>query len=86
MKHALVLGLLLGAACKTNTPPTPSAHAQVVYQALVDAGCIAQSDSGASDVALEEASDAAPEWFTCMWNGGSVADCGAPCSATSTKK
>ena len=86
MKRALLITLLLGAACKTNTPPPPPSQAQVVFQKLVDAGCIADSDSGASDVALEEASDAAPAWFTCVWNGGSVASCNAPCSSSSTKK
>lgn len=86
MKRALLISALLVGACKTNTPPPAPSQAQVVFQKMVDAGCVADSDSGVSDVLLEEANDAAPAWFTCLWNGGTVASCNVPCSSSSTKK
>ena len=90
----LVLGTLLVAAalvwaasCKPNpTPPPPPVPAQVVYQELVDAGCIAVSATGASDLALENTMDAAPDWLRCLFDGGSVSSCGPQCGPDSTKK
>lgn len=92
--RALVIGTLLVAAtliwaasCKPNpSPPPPPVPAQVVYQELVDAGCIAVSSTGASDLSLENTMDAAPDWLRCLFDGGSVTTCGPDCGAASTKK
>lgn len=64
------------AACQTSPPASP---AQAVYGSLVDAGCLADTDSGLEAVQEEGASDAAPSWLRCLWAGGTVASCGVPC-------
>jgi hypothetical protein len=70
--------------CKVSNPP--SMNATAVYNELVDAGCMAPDDGGATAVAQELAlGDAADPWLTCLFGGGTVASCNVPCSAVSTK-
>ncbi len=75
----LVAAGLMAAACAKPVPISPTAR--TVYSELVDAGCLAATDAGLSSVQEEFNSDAAPPWFGCLWDGGSIATCNTPCSA-----
>ena len=75
--------LLLGGvlvAC-TKTPPTTPTTPVSIYGALVDAGCLAADDSGLAAVQAESQIDAAPSWFGCLLEGGTVTGCNVPCSS-----
>ncbi len=50
-----------------------------IWNALLEAGCVAPDDGGPMTIAQEEALDA-DAWLACMAAGGSVQACGAPCS------
>ena len=72
-------GILL-AACRPTAPPVPQrVDAAVVYQALVEAGCLAPDDGGLAAVVEESQSDAEPSWLACLFDGGTVQSCGVPC-------
>lgn len=76
-----LVGLVVtcGGCTRQQPSPMPAASVQAIYQALVQAGCLAPDDSGLGAVQLGVASDAAPGWFTCLLDGGTVASCGVPC-------
>jgi hypothetical protein len=71
----------IGAACQNPPAPSPT-PAQSVYGELVDAGCLAPSDSGAYWVAQEIAMQNPPSWVTCLADGGRILACGVPCTRT----
>jgi hypothetical protein len=77
MKASAALVLLVG--CKVIVPTSPSD--QSIYQSLVDAGCMAATDAGPSDIAAERALPAPPAWLNCLVNGGTVAGCAVPCTS-----
>ena len=94
MKLAVAMGLagalavLLGLACKP-TPPTPAPlpTPAVIFSELVDAGCIADDDSGAEAIAEEHALEGGGfDWLNCLYDGGSVASCSVPCDAAAGVK
>jgi hypothetical protein len=67
--------------CKpTAVPPQPVDTPSVVYGELVEAGCIAQSPDGIDAIAEEHADPAQPDWFACLFDGGTVFSCNVPCS------
>lgn len=74
---AIVWALIGACACSrpSQTPPGASG----IYFELVEAGCMAPSDSGVASVAEGLASDAAPSWFSCLAEGGTVSGCAVPC-------
>jgi hypothetical protein len=76
-----LMGLVVVCCGCTRTAPTPmpTASAEAIYTALVQAGCLAPDDSGVGAVQLGAASNAAPPWFTCLIDGGTIASCGVPC-------
>lgn len=71
------------AACPSippYTPPqTPNADDVRVYGALVEAGCLASDEGGAIVLDQVHARVDQPAWVACMYDGGSVQACGAPC-------
>jgi hypothetical protein len=81
----LIAVLASGCACSQPTPPpnTPPT-AQDVYVALVDAGCLAPDDAGASAVGKEHDRADSPAWLNCLFGGGvvdkaKIAACAVPC-------
>lgn len=76
------IGLL---GCHVTIPTSPSD--QSVYQSLVEAGCMAATDAGPSDLAAEHAlyladagqNTALVQAVGCLYNGGTVAGCHFPC-------
>jgi hypothetical protein len=81
VKLGLCLALLAALSCKPAPAPAPvaSVSSEAVYNALVDAGCMAPAGDGPDAVAEEGAKASPPGWLTCMFNGGSVGDCETPC-------
>lgn len=78
----LVLAVFgVGAACQNPPSPAPT-PAQAVYGEMVEAGCLAPSDSGAYWVAQEIAMSNPPAWVTCLADGGRILACGVPCTRT----
>lgn len=76
MKRLVVLLALV--ACKSPAPPPSSATR--VWNELLEAGCVAPDDAGPRAIADEYAlKDDADAWLACMWDGGTVAACRAPC-------
>jgi hypothetical protein len=75
--------LVAAAACVPSPPASPTAS--TVYGELVDAGCLAATDSGLAAVQAEHDTDAAPPWFDCLWDGGSVTACDVPCTTSNPK-
>lgn len=73
----LGIAIFLG-ACNGCQPPAPVSTDTSVYQQLVEAGCLASSDSGVAAVAAEHASPN-PTWLSCLYNGGTVQGCAVPC-------
>jgi hypothetical protein len=70
--------------CNTNPQPSPPVSpptsASVIYQELVQGGCMkADPDGGLSAVMAEAQLQPPPPWFLCMLDGGSVAACNTPC-------
>lgn len=78
IRSVAVVWAIIGSCACTTRPQAPSA--QAIYAELVDAGCIAPSDTGAASAAQGLAmADAQPPWFGCLAEGGSVASCAVPC-------
>ena len=76
-----------GADAATDAEPLPveidassvdATTAQVIYEALVEAGCMAADDGGALAIAQEQTLDADP-WLQCLFNNGSIGSCNVPC-------
>jgi hypothetical protein len=68
---------LTGADCKTPpSAPSQPLSADQVTDILVDAGCLAPGSSDA--VAAQLATGHSP-WLACVFEGGSISDCNAPC-------
>jgi len=87
---ALALSVLLAATCKPSPAPPPPAPvvspAVRTYNALVEAGCLQADDAGVEAVAEEYAGFASTEpWIACLWDGGSVSACQAPCDSASLR-
>ena len=68
---------LTGANCKTppSSPSQPLSADQVTAK-LVDAGCMTP---GSSDAVTAQLATGHSPWLACMFEGGSIADCNAPC-------
>ena len=64
-------------ACQPSQPPVTVD--QIVYGELVESGCLQASDGGVQAVQQEHALAAQPTWLGCMYDGGTVQQCGAPC-------
>jgi hypothetical protein len=84
----LSLVVLLGlAACTPTKAPTPAPApgddaadpGVAVYGELVEAGCLAASDSGVAAVDQEHAYADQPSWLGCLFDGGSIGSCNVPC-------
>lgn len=74
MKRLVLLAaLVIGGCSKQPPPPTP---AEKVFSTLVQAKCLANTEDGLAAVQKEAMSDRTPDWFNCLWNGGTVATCG----------
>jgi hypothetical protein len=69
---------VIGAGCKSTSQTTP----QSIYSELVDGNCLQKDDSGLPSVQAAFTSDAAPPWFLCLKDGGTIGACGVPCDAT----
>jgi hypothetical protein len=95
---AFILACALAATCKPSPAPPPApppgplppvpvvSPAVEVYNKLVAANCMAPDDAGVEAVAEEYASFASTEpWIACMWVGGSVSACQAPCDSASLR-
>ncbi len=85
MKTLLFVGGVLLAGCNGCQPPTPapvpppSPAAVHIFVELVEAGCMApDTPGGAAAIDGLASLDAAP-WLTCLYNGGTVQSCAAPC-------
>jgi hypothetical protein len=74
----MILGLLL-MAIGLILRCTPATTPDTVYGALVEAGCLAQSNDGVQSIASEHATAGHPPWLDCMFEGGSVVSCHVPC-------
>ena len=81
--------LSLAATCKPSPapPPAPAPSPAVrIYDEFVEAGCIAQDDAGVQAIADEYASYGDAEaWIACLWDGGDIAVCQAPCDSASLR-
>jgi hypothetical protein len=84
----LLIGLaaaaLLGAcgACQKPAPAPPAPTQETptqIYDELVEAGCLAPDEGGPQAVLQESQSDVAPAWLACLFGGGTIRGCGAPC-------
>ena len=77
--HIAVAVMLAGCnSCQPAAAP-PAPTDQSVYGTLVEAGCmLVDPDGGVAAVAAEHASPN-PAWLNCLYNGGTVAGCKAPC-------
>jgi hypothetical protein len=53
--------------------------AQVVYNQLVAANCLAPSSDGVQAVSDEHNDPSEPPWLACMFDGGTVSSCSVPC-------
>jgi hypothetical protein len=72
----------IGCATPTHSPSSPPAYvstSETVYSALVDGGCMQASADGVVAVSQEGAMANPPSWLNCMFQGGSIGDCEAPC-------
>lgn len=76
-------GALIGASCQKPTPPTPAPapaptllSGDEVTGELVDAGCLAP---GTSDAVVAELLTGHDPWLGCLFEGGTLAACNAPC-------
>jgi hypothetical protein len=67
---------ILLASC---TPQLSSPNSQFVYNELVDSGCLSSGDASFVAVQAGTQSDAQPPWFSCLFDGGTIASCGVPC-------
>lgn len=89
----LLIGLVAAlGACNACAPPggyvgpVPAgglAPATVLGE-LVEAGCIAPDDNTGTALAAvvdEHTSDAEEPWLACLFDGGTVVRCGAPCGS-----
>jgi len=74
MVKCLCLLLLVGCNLVPTTP-----NSQVVYNELIEAGCLASSDASLLGVQQGVLSDAQPPWFSCLVDGGSINGCNVPC-------
>lgn len=80
VKLGLLAAWTLLLACKSsNPPPAPTTTAAQVAAELIDAGCIAPGPDVTSAISAEQATGHDP-WLGCMFDGGTVAGCGAPCA------
>jgi hypothetical protein len=61
--------------------PPPATLPSTVYGELVEAGCLATSPDGIDSIAEEHADPEQPDWFACLFDGGTVQSCGVPCSS-----
>jgi hypothetical protein len=88
----LAIGILAGltacgACTKTSPAPLPpggppfSDPTGMVYNELVEAGCLQPDDASDGYAAIyeESVSDQEPRWLSCLYNGLSIAQCGVPC-------
>lgn len=73
-----VLAVLALAGCDSCTPAAAPSD-QSVYNALVEAGCLAPDpEGGVQAVALDrQIGDHA--WLNCLYDGGTVKSCNVPC-------
>ena len=67
-------------ACNSCTPATSPATDQSVYDELVAAKCLAQTDAGPADLAAQRKLTASPNypWIACLYDGGTVQSCAVP--------
>lgn len=83
MRLLVLAAMAMAAGCKPAPSPGPPQPptADTVYEALVDAGCLAPTADGVDAVAEEHAlgGDA---WLDCLYDGGTVRACAVPCSST----
>jgi hypothetical protein len=77
--RALVVIIAIIGACACSKPGA----SVVIYNELTAAGCIEPSAGSQKAIDLAMASDAAPPWFLCLTEGGTVASCSVPCGAPS---
>jgi hypothetical protein len=81
--RALLFLVIVGlCSCKPSPAPAPvlATTSDAVYGELVEAGCLAPSPDGVDAVAEEGAKAQPPGWIVCMFQGGRVGDCEAPCT------
>lgn len=87
MKRVPFAAVLLLASCRplavapeagpADASLADATTATVVYLRLVEAGCLAEDDAGAT--AIEQEVTIGDPWLVCMMGGGSVQACHAPC-------
>lgn len=80
MKALYFLAAVFLTGCSKQPPATTPA--QRAFDLFVEAGCTAADDSGAGAQAfLEESmSDAAPPFFACLLEGGTITSCNVNCA------
>jgi hypothetical protein len=78
---ALLIVAAAGAACDacSPSPPAPVSPDQVVYQELVDGGCMPAIDGGVVYVAQAHLLAGQPAWMACLYDGGTLQSCAVPC-------
>jgi hypothetical protein len=79
----LALLSLTGASCQRPQPPPPPPAPTLltndqVASELEDAGCLA-SGPGVVDAVAAELQTGHDPWLLCLYEGGTVASCSAPC-------
>ena len=60
-------------------PPVPTIMAVTVYNEMVAAKCMDPDDGGAAAMQEAHLADYQEPWMACMFNGGTVVGCRAPC-------
>ena len=70
---------LRSAACQPTPPPAAPVGltSDQVTGELVDAGCLAP---GSSDAVAAELATGHDPWLACLYEGGSIVQCNAPCA------
>lgn len=77
---AIATALAATGTCTPNPTPPPSQplSASQVASELIEAGCLAAGPNDVQAVASELQTGHDP-WLACMFDGGSVQTCNAPC-------
>lgn len=80
------IGIALDACHLGGPAPAPpitgddiDQEAIAAYGALFEAGCLPYDDAGATSLEQAHSSVDSPDWLNCMFDGGGVSSCRAPC-------
>jgi hypothetical protein len=71
VKSFIAISILASLSCVSK--------AQVVYNELVTANCLAPSPDGIQAISDEHSQPGEPDWLACLFDGGTVSACNVPC-------